>query len=243
MAMKNTEEILNHTGHRQSSIPEGPWKYYQEWHDTFLIHWTINPMVLQAFIPSALNVDTFNGQAWVSLVAFSVKKMRLRNLPAFPLISNFHQINLRTYVTHNGIPGIYFITIEASKFLSIILARNFTGQPYTRTFIKKKQKSGFTGRNKLQNHELRFQYLIKERIYEKNEIDLWLTERYTSFHIADNKIVRTDIHHKEWPLHRVIIKLMNVNYPVLRLLPDILNANLVHYSPLLKTVTWKGKAI
>lgn len=69
------------------------------------------PEIISGLLPSDLLLDTSEGNAWVSLAAFDVDKMRVHYLPPFPYISNFKEINVRTYVTHNGVPGIYMFSI------------------------------------------------------------------------------------------------------------------------------------
>src|SRR3954463_8916140 len=106
--MNKTDKILADTSHRQYPLPQKKWKYFQEWHNTLFFHWEIPPNLIENYIPEGLELDTINNMAWVSLVAFEVKNMRLRNLPPIPYVSDFQEINIRTYVIKDGIPGIYF---------------------------------------------------------------------------------------------------------------------------------------
>src|SRR5690606_5058980 len=121
--MSKIDDILASTNNRQYPIPEKKWKYFQEWHDTIFLHWEIPVHFLQEHIPEKIELDTFNNMAWVSLVAFEVKNMRLRNLPSLPYVSNFLEINLRTYVIKDGKPGIYMFSIETDKFIEVLLTR------------------------------------------------------------------------------------------------------------------------
>lgn len=133
--MTKTDYILTQTSNRQYALPDRKWKYFQEWHDTLFLNWKVPKVLLEKHIPKELELDTFDNMAWVSLVAFEVKKMRPRNLPAIPYVSNFHEINVRTYVIKNGIPGIYMFSIETNKFIEVLLTRFFIGLPYQKSNI------------------------------------------------------------------------------------------------------------
>lgn len=123
MARLSTTEILNHINHRSWKIPKQKWSFYQEWNKAIFLHWEIAPELLEQFIPKNLQIDTFKGKAWISLVAFTIEKIRPRQLPSFAPISKFHEINLRTYVIKDHKPGVYFLNIEAEKLLSAYIAK------------------------------------------------------------------------------------------------------------------------
>jgi uncharacterized protein len=101
-------EILNRTDHRPFDMPEEAWKFYQEWHNVIFLHWAVNSYDIRQFVPDELNIELFKGVAWVSLVAFRVKGLGPRFLPAFPPISDFDEINLRTYVKYDQAGNILF---------------------------------------------------------------------------------------------------------------------------------------
>ena len=79
--------------------------------------------------------DSFDGKYWVSIVAFTMEKIRPAYLPPFSPISNFDEINVRTYVIQDGKPGVYFINIEAGKYLSAFLSRMLSSLPYEKSQI------------------------------------------------------------------------------------------------------------
>jgi uncharacterized protein YqjF (DUF2071 family) len=101
------QRILKLNDHRPYPMPRRPWKYYQEWHDVLFAHWKVPLKPLRELVPQGLDIDLFEGEAWVSLVAFEVKKLRPHFIPSFPPISDFLEINMRTYVTRHGKSGIY----------------------------------------------------------------------------------------------------------------------------------------
>src|SRR5690606_33910061 len=123
--------------HRPWNLPSGNWKYYQEWNDGIFLHWQVDYNELKKLVPDDLEIDLFDGKPWVSLVAFTMEKIRPKNLPAFPPISDFHEINIRTYVKLNNKTGVYFLSIEGGKKLSCIMAKGISELPYRFSNIKR----------------------------------------------------------------------------------------------------------
>ncbi len=136
--MSTVTQILKQTEHRPWDLPSTPWLYYQEWNEVLFMHWEIEPEFLFEHLPENIELDLFNQKAWISLVPFTMEKIRPSFLPSFPPISNFHEINLRTYVTKNGKRGVYFINIGSQKWLSTLLAKKLSGLPYENATIKRK---------------------------------------------------------------------------------------------------------
>src|SRR5690606_29058460 len=101
-----TEQLRSTTTHRTWDLPHEDWKYYQEWNEAIFLHWPVPVERLRNFVPEELIIDTLHGQAWISLVAFTMEKVRLRYLPAFPPLSNFHETNIRTYIKNGNRGGV-----------------------------------------------------------------------------------------------------------------------------------------
>ena len=130
-------DILAVTRHRPFNLPAGKWQYYQEWNNALFLHWKVPAATLRHLVPERLEIDTFHGESYVSLVAFTMENIRPRYLPAVKFISCFDEINLRTYVRHNGKAGVYFLNIEAGKYLSAVIARGLSGLPYEKAQISR----------------------------------------------------------------------------------------------------------
>ena len=103
----------------------------QQWRDLLFLHWPIPASLLRPLIPSELTVDTFEGQAYVGLVPFTMRNVRPSGLPAFAPLSNFHEINVRTYVHHDGgNPGVWFFSLDAANTVAVRIARAWFKLPY-----------------------------------------------------------------------------------------------------------------
>jgi len=163
---------------------------------SFCIFFTASDIL--PFIPKLLELDIFNEKAWVSAVAFTIKLLRPRLLPPFPIISTFNEVNIRTYVTAESKPGIYFIDIRADKLLSLRLARLITGLNYQHGNIERKRNWYSLNAEK---YLLSISSSPQSRVQSKINLDKWLTERYCVYLYKKNNLYRYQIHHSKWKLN------------------------------------------
>ncbi|PKV48890.1 hypothetical protein ATE84_0906 [Aquimarina sp. MAR_2010_214] len=206
------KELLNTTEHRPWKIPDKNWKFYQEWNNAIFIHWQVELSELQKYVPKELEIDLFEGKPWVSLVAFTMEKIRPKHLPAFPPISTFDEINIRTYVKSNSKTGVYFLSIEGGTSLSCKIAKAISELPYRYSKITRSEHQ-YQSINPEFKDELDIQFSIGEEITEKSTLDKWLTERYALFQDTERSINEFEIHHIEWPIQKIELTHLKVNYP------------------------------
>ena len=109
-----------------------PWVMRQKWHDLLFMHWRIPPATLRPLIPSALELDQFEGSAWLGVVPFRMTGVRLRATPGIPGLSAFPELNVRTYVTKDGKPGVWFFSLDAASSIAVAAARAWFHLPYFR---------------------------------------------------------------------------------------------------------------
>ncbi|MEY3775379.1 MAG: hypothetical protein RLZZ129_2159 [Verrucomicrobiota bacterium] len=111
--------------------PAGQPAMYQRWAELLFLHWAVEPAEIQRTLPAGLTVDVFQGRAWVGLVPFFMQGVRPRFCPAVPGLSDFLEVNVRTYV-HDalGRPGVWFYSLDCSQWLAVKLARRFFHLPY-----------------------------------------------------------------------------------------------------------------
>jgi uncharacterized protein len=109
---------------------------HQNWHHLLFLHWEVPPAELQALLPAGLDLDTFEGKAYVGLVPFTVTGVRAVMTPPLPWISSFHEVNVRTYVHRNGSdPGVWFFSLDASGAIAVAAARAAYKLPYFNSLI------------------------------------------------------------------------------------------------------------
>lgn len=241
--MNVIKEILNDTSHRPYEIPAGNWAYYQEWNRALFLHWIVPYELLRKYVPESLNIDKINGQCYISLVAFTMEKIRPRLLPSIDFISDFDEINVRTYIDNDKKKGVYFLNIEAGKSISAFVAKTISGLPYEKAKINRTDKLyESVNLKKVFNLQAEFNTLT-QKIASKTELDRWLTERYCLYLNKENQFYRYDIHHKEWELKNVEIQNLNVNYKIGSINLGEKNPDNVHYSDGIKVLAWKRQQI
>ncbi|XZF14932.1 YqjF family protein [Chitinophagaceae bacterium MMS25-I14] len=243
--MNNTDEILRRTSHRPWALPEKDWAYYQEWNGTLFLHWKVAPEALSGLLPEGVAADVFNGYAWVSLVAFTMQKIRPRNLPAFAPLSDFHEINVRTYVIRDGKPGVYFLSIEGGKHLSVWTAKGLSGLPYRYSLMERAANGNHQTYESLNGPKaflLHSFFTPGAEIMDKTPLDKWLTERYCLYFDKGRRLYRYEIHHAEWKLNEVTLHSLTTGYVIgglnLNRPPD-----LAHYSKGVKVLAWQREAL
>src|SRR5215216_3312597 len=128
--MLNSRLALSRTDHRPWPLPREPWLMAQTWHDLVFAHWPLAPERLRELVPASLPLDTFDGQAWVGVVPFWMSGVRPRAVPGLPWISKFPELNVRTYVTLEDKPGVFFFSLDAARLPAVWAARIFFRLPY-----------------------------------------------------------------------------------------------------------------
>lgn len=229
-------KILHNKNHRSFDYPKRPWKFYQEWNKVIFLHWEVEPELLKPFLPKAIELDTIDGKAWVSLVAFDMNHIGMRSFPKLPHISDFHEINIRTYIKSKGKSSVYFLSMEGSKRSSCNILKVLSKFPYESSKMKRTDYS-YESQNSTAQNSLELIYRLKTESFQKDEIDIWLTERYAVFQEYKNKLIEYDVHHVEWPIQPISLKELKLEYPKFNhLISD--QPKRVHYSEGVKVLTW-----
>lgn len=104
----------------------------QQWNEIVFIHWRFDPHVVQALLPRGVDVDVFDGSAWVGLIPFQMEGLGLpaRGLHPLPYVGSFPEVNIRTYVRSGGRRGVYFLSLDIDRWLPAVVARLGYRIPY-----------------------------------------------------------------------------------------------------------------
>jgi uncharacterized protein YqjF (DUF2071 family) len=241
-----THPLLAKTDHRPFPVPKAPWVMSQVWEKLLFAHWPVKASELRDLIPRSLDIDEFDGTAWVGVVPFLMRDVHPRYTWVVPPLSNFLELNVRTYVTKNGIPGVYFFSLDCSNSFAVWTAKSFYHLPYFDAIMS--YRTGEDGivhyESKRRNAPAQFQATYKPtgsmlRTAEQS-LDRFLTERYCLYTTNKlGKLFRGVIHHHVWPLQaaeaEISINTMT-DFTLNLKLPDC--PPILHYSERLETIEW-----
>jgi uncharacterized protein len=180
---------------------------FQEWHHLLFLHWAIDPGVVQRTLPRGLQVDLFDGKAWIGVVPFFMKRIRPYGFPGFPPVSNFLELNFRTYVRDaHGRPGIWFYSLDANQPLAVWGARISFGLPYQHALMRAKLENGWIDyRSRRRGNRVHCRYRPMDRSGEAilGSFEFFLVERYRLFAFFAGEIRTARVYHSPYQLRRV----------------------------------------
>jgi uncharacterized protein YqjF (DUF2071 family) len=163
---------------------------FQKWRELLFLHWEYDPQAIQRTLPPGLHVDTYQGKAYLGLVPFFMGDIRPRFCPTVPGLSNFLEVNLRTYVyDEQGVAGVWFYSLDANQWLAVQVARTFFKLPYfyAKMSAVKNQRGEITYRSwrrgsdpALTSH-FRYRASGPVRQAEPGSLEFFLIERYILF--------------------------------------------------------------
>jgi uncharacterized protein YqjF (DUF2071 family) len=201
---------LRETSHRPWPIPPGPWTWRQSWCDLLFAHWPVPASSLRAFVPQPLCVQEYGGTAWLGIVPFEMRGVARRPLPDMPWISAFPELNVRTYVSHDGKPGVWFLSLDATNPLAVVAARRWFDLPYHRASIEVSTTGDDSFHYRLHRRgsnvafEGTYRPVGEPRHAAPNSLEHFLTERYCLYAHGRMGLTRVDVHHAPWPLRDAI---------------------------------------
>src|SRR5882762_8966282 len=184
--MKVGEPSLDLDGRALRQKPQGWPLMRQHWGKLLFMHWRIDENLLRPLIPSHLEIDTFDGSAWIGLVPFTMWGIRASFLPAIPGTSAFHELNVRTYVQHQGVPSVLFLSLDAANKLAVWGARTFYYLSYFNAEMSLEQTGNTINYSSLRRNargaaaEFRATWTTGEPLSQTSpgSLEFFLTERY-----------------------------------------------------------------
>jgi uncharacterized protein YqjF (DUF2071 family) len=161
----------------------------QRWAHLLFLHWAWDAAAVQRTLPAGLTVDTHEGHAWLGLVPFFMQRVRPAGLPAVPWLSDFLELNVRTYVHDaRGRPGVWFYSLDCNRWPAVKVARAFFHLPYehaamTATIAPGDGTVDYRARRRGTAAESRFRYRTagEGREAARGTREFFLAERYTLF--------------------------------------------------------------
>jgi uncharacterized protein YqjF (DUF2071 family) len=240
------DSILFATQHRPWPVPMTPWVMTQRWNDLLFLHYEVAPERLRELLPPALTLDTCQQRAWLSITSFWIDHIRPPGVPSLPWVSRFCELNVRTYVSYEGKPGVYFFSLDASHLSAVWGARVFYRLPYWHAAMKVKGR----GEPTIQYHskrshgpkpaELKISYGLDGPGFHARpgSLEHFLCERYCLYAATPKRLYRAEIHHLPWTLHpaRAQIEVNSMAQTLGFELPE--KPALVQFSRTLQVLVW-----
>jgi uncharacterized protein YqjF (DUF2071 family) len=177
------------------------------WRDVLVASWPVDPDVVARRLPAGLDVDTFDGRAWLSAVPFVMADVRPDGLPASIGVT-FGELNLRTYVTREDERGIYFFNLDANDRIGVALARTLFKLPYYRASMQVQRRGDRLDFESERTHRgaaaLEFDATYgpvgPTSEADPGTLEAFLLERYCFYAAGRNALYRGDVDHEPWPL-------------------------------------------
>lgn len=220
---------------------------FMRWCDLAFLHWPVPREHLQARLPSGLELDTYEGQAWIGVVPFRMEDVHHRWMPPVPSAATFPEINVRTYVRAGGRAGVWFFSLDAASWLAVRGARLGFNLPYFDADMQVQRRGATVEYRSRRTHqgapgaEFRAQYQPVGPVYHAlpDTLEYWLTERYCLFgQSRSGRVYSVDVHHAPWPLQqaKAVIEQNTIAHASGIHLPEV--APLVHYASSLDVLAW-----
>ncbi len=182
---------------------------YQYWGKLLFLHWSLPAESLRPLIPEPLAIDTFDGAAWIGITPFTMWGVRPAFLPTIPVLSQSHELNVRTYVHLDGVPGIWFFSLDASNPVAALGARLTFHLPYfhARMSLERRNRTLHFASRRARLHsapaEFGAVWTVGDMLppSEPGSLRFFLTERYALYSARKDALYRARIFHQPWPLH------------------------------------------
>jgi uncharacterized protein YqjF (DUF2071 family) len=214
------------------------------WNDLLFMHWPVEEIALRSLVPADLQIDLFDGEAWLGVIPFVMTDVRPRFIPAVFALG-FPELNVRTYVRYKDRAGVWFFSLDAASRLAVWMARRFFQLPYQFARMSasfsgeiveyRSQRVGEPGVQLL----CRYKPVGSPVRFSPGTLESWLTERYCLFAAnARGEIFRGDIYHEPWRLQsaEVEIEANRMTSPLGLTLPPVVP--LLHFARRLDVVAW-----
>lgn len=246
--------------HRPWPRPAGAWRMAMRWHVLLFAHWPVRADLLRPLVPPGLEIDTHSGDAWIGVIPFRMTGVRPRGVPALPWVSAFPELNVRTYVTASGKPGVWFFSLDAGNRLAVEVARRWFHLPYYHARMRTEERAGWVEyesrrkgeavsaqRSAISNPpEFAGRYRACGEVYrsQRGSLEHFLTERYCLYAADGRKrLYRAEIDHAPWPLQPAAaeIRVNTMTAPLGISLPDM--APVLHFARRLDVVAWRLRRV
>jgi len=226
--------------------PSGQPVMHQKWGKLLFMHWRIDADFLRPLIPAELEIDTFDGSAWIGIIPFTMWDIRAfpPYVPRVPGLNAMHELNVRTYVHLNGTPGVWFFSLDCNNAAAVLGARTFYYLPYYNAEITLEQSNSNISYSlkrtdgPVANFEASWNIGAPLPTTEEDSLEFFLTERYCLFSEHKGNLYQSRIHHPSWPLQTATLDAHSSTMIDVLNLPGPSDAPLLHYAEAIAVDIW-----
>lgn len=207
----------------------------QSWYDLTFLHWRYSREIVQKQVPAPLEVETFDGSAWVGVVPFVIGGLRPPWMPALPWISGFPETNCRTYVrAPDGSSGVWFFSLDAARVAAVAGARIAYGLPYAWSQMKvtrDQNRVTYRSRRRWPDRDTRTAIAVEEgEPMQTGTLETFLTARFRLYSFIFGRLTYTRIEHPLWPLRMARVLTVEQTLTKAAGLPDPAGAPIAQFS-------------
>ena len=235
--------------HRPWPVPSSPWPIAQVWRSLLFAHWRVPPVSLRLHIPESLEIETFDGSAWLGVVPYFLI-VRPRYVPPIPRVFTFPELNVRTYVRHGENAGVWFFSLDARNPVAVWTARRAFHLPYFHARMSIDESSTRvdfrSARRRGGDASFQASYAPTGEVFaaEPGSIEYFLTERYCLYAQSSRGIVRrTEVHHAPWPLQPAEAEITENSMAAAAGIELNGAPELLHFASAIDVVNWLPKRI
>ncbi len=208
----------------------------QSWLELTFLHWHFDPATIRPLIPAGLELDLWEGRAYVGLVPFIIDDITLTKAPAIPWFSRFNETNVRTYVYDRyGRRGVWFFSLDAARLAAVLGARAAYALPYFWAKMSVIRDGATVHYRSRRRHgppgETRISVTPGPLIAEPSPLEAFLTARWRLFAYRGGRLFHADVDHPRWPLHQVTVHSLEESLFHADGVPNPSGAPLAHFSP------------
>jgi uncharacterized protein YqjF (DUF2071 family) len=204
--------LLSQTEHRPAPLPRGSWVMFQRWHQLLFAHWPVPADDLRGLLPRGLDLDLFDGQAWLGVVPFRMSGIHLRGMPPLPGLSAFPELNVRTYVRRGDQRGVWFFSLDAASRPAVYSARRWFHLPYFEAQMELAERDGEIVYRSRRIHRgappaefgAAYAPIAPVQAARPGTLEEFLIERYCLFAMGPRGLACGEIHHSPWPIQRAL---------------------------------------
>jgi len=200
--------------------PDGRVVMRPQWNDLLFLHWDFSPEHVAPLLPDGLELDLFDGRAYVGLVPFEMANVIPRFVPDLGRLgyfySRFPELNVRTYVLRDGVPGVWFFSLDAASSLATATARLWFKLPYFKARMRMKRNANRfdfwskrlwpTPTNALCH--AKWEICGEERAAHPDSLEEFLVERYVLYSQRGGQLFRGRVYHEPYALQSARVSML-----------------------------------